>query len=160
MGGHRTQPVALPDMLRYLVAAGESDEARGRVYEVGGPDVLSFADMLKRVASLRGKFLPNVTVPLLTPRLSSMWLSLVTDVDVATARNLVDSLSAETIVREHPVSELDPGPALGYDDAVRLALAEREAEHTATTAAEAAEAAEKARVQLRQVRAELGVGDS
>ncbi|MEU7867342.1 NAD(P)H-binding protein [Dactylosporangium sp. NPDC049140] len=168
----RTQPVALPDMLRYLRAAAESEEATGRVYEVGGPDVLSFADMLQRVAKLRGKYLPNVTVPLLTPRLSSMWLSLVTDVDIPTARNLVDSLSAETVVREHPVAELVPGPALGYDDAVRLALAERaaelagrEAERTATAAAEAAEAAETARraagdarEHVREVRTELGVG--
>jgi hypothetical protein len=101
-----------------------------------------------------------------------MWLSLVTDVDIPTARNLVDSLSAETVVREHPVAELVPGPALGYDDAVRLALAERaaelagrEAERTATAAAEAAEAAETARraagdarEHVREVRTELGVG--
>ncbi|MFI5909926.1 NAD(P)H-binding protein [Dactylosporangium sp. NPDC051541] len=153
----RTQPVALPDMLRYLVTAGESAEARGRVYEVGGPDVLSFADMLQRVAKRRGKFLPNVTVPLLTPRLSSMWLSLVTDVDMATARNLVDSLSAETVVREHPVEELDPAPALAYDDAVRLALAERAADVTTREAAEAAERADAARKEVEAVRAELGV---
>ncbi|WP_433203280.1 NAD(P)H-binding protein [Dactylosporangium sp. CS-047395] len=167
----RTQPVALPDMLRYLVAAGESEEARGRVYEVGGPDVVTFADMLQRVAKARSKFLPNVTVPLLTPRLSSMWLSLVTDVDIPTARNLVDSLSAETVVREHPISELVPGEALGYDDAVRLALAdralelaEREAERTAAEATKAGETAEAARRAARDaeqhaqdVRRELGV---
>ncbi|GAA3291077.1 NAD(P)H-binding protein [Dactylosporangium vinaceum] len=160
----RTQPVALPDVLRYLTAAGESPEASGRTYEVGGPDVLSFADMLQRVARLRGKFLPNVTVPLLTPRLSSMWLSLVTDVDMSTARNLVDSLSAETIVREHPVSELDPAPALTYEDSVRLALAEREAEVTGQEAERtkheaelAAGKAREARARAEELRRELGV---
>jgi uncharacterized protein YbjT (DUF2867 family) len=160
----RTQPVALPDMLRYLTAAAESEDARGRVYEVGGPDVLSFAEMLQRLAKIRGKYLPNVTVPLLTPRLSSMWLSLVTDVDIPTARNLVDSLSAETVVREQPITDLVPGPAIGYDDAVRLALAEREAEvtaqeaqRTAAEAARAADAADSAERQLHSVRAGLGL---
>ncbi|WP_433075272.1 NAD(P)H-binding protein [Dactylosporangium sp. CA-052675] len=170
----RTQPVALPDILRYLAGVADSEAARGRVFEVGGPDVLSFADMLQRVAAVRGKYLPNVTVPLLTPRLSSMWLSLVTDVDIPTARTLVDSLSAETVVREHPIAELFPGPALGYDDAVRLALAEREAEladrearrtadaatEAAATARTATDAADAARERLRAVRAELGVSGS
>ncbi|MEV0563838.1 hypothetical protein [Dactylosporangium sp. NPDC050588] len=81
--------------------------------------------MLTRAAAVRGDRLPNVTVPLLTPRLSASWLALVTDVDLTTARNLVDSLSNEVVVRDHGIEKVVPGPTIGYDEAVRLALRDR-----------------------------------
>jgi uncharacterized protein YbjT (DUF2867 family) len=121
----RTQPIALKDVLRYLVGVLEPPEARGRVFEIGGPDVLRYIDMLQRAAAVQGKSLPNLSVPLLTPGLSSRWLSLVTDVDTATARNLVDSMANEVIVTDHSIEDVVPGPSLGYDDAVRLALEDR-----------------------------------
>lgn len=122
----RSQPIALPDAVRYLTGVLEPVEARGRTFEIGGPDVLRYIDMLQRVARIRGRRLPNVTVPLLTPRLSSAWLKFVTDVDLATARNLVDSMTTEVVVRDDAITRLVPGAPLGYDDAVRLALADRE----------------------------------
>jgi uncharacterized protein YbjT (DUF2867 family) len=122
----RTQPIALPDAVRYLVGVLEPAEARGRTYEIGGPEVLRYVDMLQRVARIRGSRLPNLTVPLLTPRLSSAWLRFVTDVDSATARNLVDSMTTEVVVRDDAITRLVPGTPIGYDDAVRLALADRE----------------------------------
>jgi uncharacterized protein YbjT (DUF2867 family) len=122
----RTQPIALPDAVRYLVGVLEPEEARGRTYEIGGPEVLRYLDMLQRAAAAQGKRLPNLSVPLLTPRLSSAWLALVTDVDTVTARNLVDSMTTEVIVRDHSIQEVVPGPTLGYDEAVRLALADRD----------------------------------
>ena len=122
----RTQPIALPDAVRYLTDKLEPVEARGQTYEIGGPEVLRYIDMLQRVAKIRGSRLPNLTVPLLTPRLSSAWLKLVTDVDVATARNLVDSMTTEVVVHDDAITRLVPGTPIGYDDAVRLALADRE----------------------------------
>ncbi|MEU4242370.1 NAD(P)H-binding protein [Actinoplanes sp. NPDC026619] len=122
----RTQPIALPDAVRYLTGVLEPIEARGRTYEIGGPEVLRYIDMLQRVAKIRGTRLPNLTVPLLTPRLSSAWLRFVTDVDAATARNLVDSMNTEVVVRDDAITRLVPGTPIGYDDAVRLALADRE----------------------------------
>ncbi|MFI5937939.1 NAD(P)H-binding protein [Actinoplanes sp. NPDC051494] len=122
----RTQPVALADAVRYLTGVLEPPEARGRVYEIGGPEVLRYLDMLQRVARIRGRRLPNLTVPLLTPRLSSAWLKFVTDVDAATARNLVDSMTTEVVVRDDAITRLVPGAPIGYDEAVRLALADRE----------------------------------
>ena len=122
----RTQPIALRDAVRYLVGVLEPDEARGRTYEIGGPEVLRYIDMLQRVAVIRGHRLPNLTVPLLTPRLSSAWLKFVTDVDLATARNLVDSMATEVVVRDDAITRLVPGRLIGYDEAVRLALADRE----------------------------------
>jgi uncharacterized protein YbjT (DUF2867 family) len=122
----RTQPIALPDAVRYLTGVLEPAEARGHTYEIGGPEVLRYIDMLQRVARIRGSRLPNLTVPLLTPRLSSAWLKFVTDVDSATARNLVDSMTTEVVVRDDAITRLVPGPTMGYDEAVRLALADRE----------------------------------
>ena len=106
----------------------EPDEARGRMFEVGGPEVLTYAEMMQRVARLHHhRPLPMLAVPLLTPRLSSHWLALVTDVDTATARNLVDSMSNEVIVHDHSILELVPDRPMGYDDAVREAFEQRKA---------------------------------
>lgn len=122
----RTQPIALPDVIRYLVGVLDSTEARGEIYEIGGPEVLRYIDMLQRAARIQNRrTLPVLTVPLLTPRLSSAWLALVTDVDVATARNLIDSMTTEVIVHDTKIRALVPGEPMGYDEAVRLALADR-----------------------------------
>jgi uncharacterized protein YbjT (DUF2867 family) len=122
----RTQPIALADVVRYLVGVLEPEAAKGRVFEVGGPEVLTYAEMMRRVAQLRHhRRLHMLAVPLLTPRLSSHWLSLVTDVDTATARNLVDSMSNEVIVSDYSIADIVPGMPMGYDDAVREAYRQR-----------------------------------
>jgi uncharacterized protein YbjT (DUF2867 family) len=122
----RTQPIAIDDVLRYLVGVLDNPKALGRTLEIGGPEVLRYTDMLQRAALvINGRRLPVLPVPLLTPRLSSLWLSLVTDVDVRTAANLIDSLSTEVVVRDRSILELVPGEPLDYDEAVRRALAER-----------------------------------
>jgi uncharacterized protein YbjT (DUF2867 family) len=122
----RTQPIALTDVIRYLVEVLELETAKGRVFEVGGPDVLTYAEMMQRVAHLHyHRPLPMLTVPLLTPRLSSYWLALVTDVDTATARNLVDSMSNEVVVTDNPISDIVSATPMGYDDAIREAFRQR-----------------------------------
>jgi uncharacterized protein YbjT (DUF2867 family) len=123
----RTQPIALPDVIRYLVGVLDAEAARGRVFEIGGPEVLTYADMMRRVARIRrDRRLPIIVVPLLTPRLSSLWLALVTDVDTPTGRNLVDSMSNEVVVTDQAIREIVPGEPMGYDEAVRLAFAEHD----------------------------------
>ena len=87
--------------------------------------MLRYIDMLERAAAVRGKDLPNVTVPLLTPRLSSAWLALITDVDLGTARNLVDSMTTEVVVNDRSIEDVVPGATLGYEESVRVALADR-----------------------------------
>jgi len=121
----RTQPIAVADVIRYLVGLLEEPAAAGRTFEVGGPDVLAYVDMLRRVAVIEGRHLWVVPVPLLTPRLSSRWLSLVTDVDVPTGRSLVDSMSNEVLVRDTSIRELVDFEPMSYDDAVLAALGER-----------------------------------
>jgi len=122
----RTQPIALADVIRYLVGVLDDPTETSVVYEIGGPEVLRYIDMLRRAAKISNRrALPVLGVPLLTPRLSSGWLALVTDVDIKTARNLVDSMTTEVIVHDRSIEQVVPGPPMGYDDAVRAALAER-----------------------------------
>ena len=121
----RTQPIAVVDVIRYLVGVLEEPSAAGRTFEVGGPDVLAYVDMLRRVAVIEGRHLWVVPVPLLTPRLSSRWLSLVTDVDVPTGRSLIDSMSNEVLVRDTSIRGLVDFEPMSYDDAVLAALGER-----------------------------------
>lgn len=121
----RTQPIAVADVVRYLVGVLDNPDALGRIFEVGGPEVLEYAEMLQRVAAIEGRRLPIVPVPLLTPGLSSRWLSFVTDVDTQAGRNLIDSMSNEVIVRDDSIHDVVPFATMSYDDAVRVALAER-----------------------------------
>jgi hypothetical protein len=84
--------------------------------------------MMRRAAKVQnGRVPPIVPVPLLTPRLSSLWLALVTDVDQETARNLVDSMNNEVVVQDDSITRLLPGELIGYEDSVRLALKDRAA---------------------------------
>ena len=121
----RTQPIAVDDVVRYLTGVLEAPEAAGRVYEVGGPEVLQYSAMLRRVAAIENRPLLIVPVPLLSPSLSSLWLTLVTDIDPATGRALIDSMTNEVIVRDQSIRDLIPVQPMPYDDAVRVALRER-----------------------------------
>lgn len=124
----RTQPIAVNDVVRYLVGVLALPAAAGRVFEVGGPEVLQYITMLRRVAAIQGRSITILPVPLLTPRLSSLWLTLVTDVDTATGRALVDSMTNEVVVRDQSIRDLVPFDPMPYDDAVRKALDERSRE--------------------------------
>ena len=121
----KTQPIALDDVIRYLVAVCGNDAALGQVFEIGGPDRLTYIDMLRVAAGqISGRGVPILKVPVLTPGLSSRWLALVTDVDVTTGRNLIDSMGVEVVVTEQRIREIAPGEPLTYAEAVRRALAE------------------------------------
>jgi uncharacterized protein YbjT (DUF2867 family) len=119
----RTQPIAVDDVIRYLVGVAGEERAFGRVFEIGGPDQLTYLEMLEVASEVAtGRRVPIVQVPVLTPRLSSYWLSLVTDVDATTGRNLIDSMGTEVIVTDRSIEEIVPGDPLPYDEAVRRAL--------------------------------------
>jgi uncharacterized protein YbjT (DUF2867 family) len=119
----RTQPIALEDVVRYLVGVAGHPRALGRVFEIGGPDQVSYLDMLRIAGEVgRGRGAAIVPVPVLTPRLSSYWLALVTDVDVTTGRNLIDSMTTEVVVTDHSIDEVVPRAPMPYADAVRAAL--------------------------------------
>jgi uncharacterized protein YbjT (DUF2867 family) len=120
-----TQPIAVDDVIRYLAGVIGKEEAFGRVFEIGGADRLTYLEMLQVAAEVRGgRRVPIVQVPVLTPRLSSYWLALVTDVDTTTGRNLIDSMSTEVVVTDHSIRDVVPGEPLSYAEAVRRALVE------------------------------------
>jgi uncharacterized protein YbjT (DUF2867 family) len=121
----RTQPIALDDVVRYLAGVVGLEEAFGRTFEIGGPEQLSYVEMLQQASVvILGRSVPIMTVPVLTPQLSSYWLSFVTDVDTTTGRNLIDSMGTEVIVTDHAIRDLVPGEPMTYAEAVRLAVAE------------------------------------
>ena len=121
----RTQPIAVADVVRYLAAVLMVAEAAGRTFEIGGPEVLEYGQMLHRVARIEGRRRIVLPVPLLSPRLSSRWLSLVTDVDTRTGRALIDSMINEVVVRDPAIRKLVPFDPIDYDTAVLQALGER-----------------------------------
>jgi uncharacterized protein YbjT (DUF2867 family) len=120
-----TQPIAVADTLSYLVNALEVDASAGRDVQIGGPDVLTYAEMLDRMAEVLGlPHRPRVPVPLITPWLSSLWIGLVTPVDPGVARPLIEGLAVPTVVSDPSGMELfDVDPA-GFEEALRAAVAE------------------------------------
>jgi uncharacterized protein YbjT (DUF2867 family) len=123
---NRIQPIAIRDVLRYLVGSAAMAPEVSRGFDIGGPDVLTYRDMMQRYAAVEG--LPRrliVGVGVLTPRLSSLWVSLVTPVPSGLARPLVESLVHEVVCDEHDIAQHVPDPPeglVGFDRAVRLAL--------------------------------------
>jgi uncharacterized protein YbjT (DUF2867 family) len=117
-----TQPIALPDVVGYLVGVARHGEARGETFDVGGPDVLTYRDMIERVARLRGRRPRIVEVPVLSPRLSSYWLHLVTPVRASVSRPLVEGLRNPTVARDKRICELLPRELIPFDEAARDAL--------------------------------------
>jgi uncharacterized protein YbjT (DUF2867 family) len=118
-----TQPIALADVVRYLAAVARHPDAIGRSFDVGGPDVLTYRQMIERIARIRGRRRFIVEVPVLTPRLSSYWLHLVTPVRAGVARPLVEGLRNATVVRDDRIRELFDFPLTPFDEAARAALA-------------------------------------
>lgn len=124
--GTRTQPIAVDDVVRYVTGVVGLDAALGRTFEIGGPDQLTYVEMLQQASEvIRGQRVPIFVVPVLTPRLSSLWIALVTDVETTTGRNLIDSMGTEVVVSEHAIQDLLPGEPIPYAEAVRRAVAER-----------------------------------
>ncbi|GGW99156.1 NAD(P)-dependent oxidoreductase [Streptomyces malachitofuscus] len=122
----RTQPVAVRDVLRYLVGAATMPADVDRAFDIGGPDVLTYRDMMRRyaaVAGLRRRVI--IPVPVLTPGLSSHWVGLVTPVPASIARPLTESLRHEVVCHEHDIARYvadPPGRPLPFDTALALAL--------------------------------------
>jgi uncharacterized protein YbjT (DUF2867 family) len=122
----RIQPIAVSDVLRYLVGSAELPPGVNRRFDIGGPDILTYAEMMRRyteAAGLRPRVL--LPVPLLTPRLSSLWVGLVTPVPSGLAMPLVESLRNEVVCSEHDIAEYVPDPPDGLlpiGQALTLAL--------------------------------------
>ena len=123
-----TQPIGIDDTLSYLVQAPSTADSTGREVQIGGPDVLSYGEMLDRMALALGlRPRPRIPVPLITPWLSSHWIGLVTPVDAGVARPLVEGLSVPTVVEDPSGARLFDVEPIGFDEALRRAIAEEAA---------------------------------
>lgn len=134
---NRIQPIAVRDVLRYLIAVADLPDDVNRGFDIGGPDVLTYREMMRRYARVAGlRRRPIVPVPVLSPALSSLWVGLVTPVPSRIARPLVQSLVHEVVCSEHDIARYvrDPPEGLiGFDRAVELALAKIQAYDVATS---------------------------
>lgn len=120
----KTQPIAIRDVLHYLMSALSTPQSAGHIIEIGGADVLTYADMMMSYARARGLRRFIIPVPVLTPRLSSYWVHWMTPVSASVARPLIDGLRNELVVHEPLAKKLFPAiEPLDFATAVRLALA-------------------------------------
>jgi uncharacterized protein YbjT (DUF2867 family) len=125
--GNRIQPIAIDDVLRYLVEAARLPSGVNRTFDIGGPEVLTYVDMMQRFAAVAGLRRRRIMqVPALTPRLSAHWVTLVTPVPRMIAAQLVESLVHEVVCAEQDIAEYisdPPNGRVGFEQAVGLALA-------------------------------------
>jgi uncharacterized protein YbjT (DUF2867 family) len=129
-----TQPIDIDDVVAYLAAAPFVVASAGREVQIGSPDVLAYGAMLDRMAIALGKRpRPKLPVPLLTPRLSSLWIGLVTPVDARVARPLIEGLSTETVITDPGGAALFHVEPIGFDASLRKAVASERASEAQST---------------------------
>jgi len=116
------QPIAIRDVVAYLVGVLETPETAGETYEIGGPDVLSYQEMLQTTARLMGRHLRVVPVPVLTPRLSAYWVDLVTDVPAVVAHPLIEGLRNPVVVTDPAIEHLVAVDKTPFREAAARAL--------------------------------------
>lgn len=138
---NRIQPIAVRDVLHYLLAAATAELPRSRAYDIGGPDVLRYGEMMQIYADVAGLARRRILVlPVLTPKLAGLWIGLVTPVPPRIGRALIESLSTDAVVAERDIDEIiapPPGGTTRYRDAVALALRRIENGEVETTWANA-----------------------
>jgi len=127
-----TQPIAIRNVLQYLTQALTVPESTGKILEIGGKDVLTYGDMFRIYARVRGLRHPIVEVPVLTPRLSSLWVGLVTPINSRIARLLIDGLNNEVVVQDDTAQRLFDIELFSYETAVQRALTRFERDEVET----------------------------
>ena len=118
----RTQPIAIRNVLEYLSGVLLRNETYGKSFDIGGPDILTYKEMLLRFAKIRGLKRFIIVVPVMTPRLSSYWLYFVTAVSYSLAVNLVNSMKVEIVCRKNSFIDMLGVKLITYDDSIRLAF--------------------------------------
>lgn len=118
----RTQPISIDDTLAYLIAALETPATAGRILDIGGPDVLTYRQMMQTYAAVKGIHRIIITVPVLTPRLSAYWVNLMTPIPASIAFPLIEGLKTETICENDDAQRLMPIPLMPFHEAVERAI--------------------------------------
>jgi uncharacterized protein YbjT (DUF2867 family) len=120
----KSQPIALDDVINYLIKSIESRKTEGRSFDLGGPDIMTYIDMMTRYAKMLDKSVKILIIPFLTPKLSSYWIDLITPVKASLARPLIESLKHEAIVREESVKNIIPFRLKTFEEAIDIARKE------------------------------------
>ena len=118
------QPIAVDDVVEYLVRCMENENTSGRIFEIGGPEQLTYESMMRLYSAYLNRNLFVIQIPFLTTRLSSYWVDLVTPVKAALARPLIDSLVHDTIVRDDSITKIIPIPLKSVREAIHIAANE------------------------------------
>lgn len=118
----KTQPIAIRDVIQFLIGVLGNEQVYDQSFDIGGPDVLTYKDMLKRYAKVRGFRNAILTVPVMTPKLSSYWLYFVTSTSYKLAINLVDSMKMEVVAKDNRLQELLGIQTHTYEEAIEMAF--------------------------------------
>jgi uncharacterized protein YbjT (DUF2867 family) len=118
----KCQPIAIRDVLGYLSGVKDNEKAFDKTFDIGGPDILSFKQMMLTYANVRHLNRKMITLPFLSPKLSSYWLYFVTSVSYSLAQSLVDSMKNETIMKDHAIDDVVKRDCLTYREALELAF--------------------------------------
>jgi len=118
-----TQPIAIDDVLAYLVAAKDLPVGESRIFEIGSPDVVTYGDLIREYARQQGLRRWLIFVPVLTPYLSGLWLALVTPATYEVGRHLIEGLKNPTVVRDSKALEVFPIRPMGVKEAIQRAIA-------------------------------------
>jgi uncharacterized protein YbjT (DUF2867 family) len=120
----KSQPIALDDVITYLVKSIESNDIEDGSFDLGGPDVMTYIDMMRRYGKMLNKSIKIIIIPFLTPKLSSYWIDLITPVKASLARPLIESLKHEAIVRDSSVLSIIPFKLKTFEEAINIARKE------------------------------------
>lgn len=120
----RCQPVAVDDVIAYLIGCLLEERTAGRTFDIGGPEILTYREMMERLARLEGRRLWIVPVPVLTPKLSAYWVALFSSVPSSVSMPLIEGLRNTVVCRDNSIQELLPIRLTPYDEALQKALAE------------------------------------
>ena len=122
----KCQPIFIGDVITYLSTSIETPETEGRTFDIGGPDILTYRDMMKIYARILDKSIRILIIPFLTPRLSSYWVDLVTPIKASLARPLIDSLKHEAIVKDDSIKKIIPIELKSFEDSLRYCINEED----------------------------------
>ena len=121
----KSQPISVDDVVTYLIKSLELEDTNNKDFDIGGPEILSYLDMMKRYSAILNKSLKIVIIPFLTPRLSSYWVDLITPVKASLARPLIDSLKHEAIVHDNEIQKLIPIKLMNFEESIKTAMKEQ-----------------------------------
>ena len=122
----KCQPIAVDDVVEYLAQCIDLKETEGKIFDIGGPDVLTYLDMMRKYAKMLNKSVQVIIIPFLTPRLSSYWVDLVTPIRASLARPLIDSLKHDATVQDDSIRKVIPIQLKSFEEAIQEARNEKE----------------------------------